>query len=283
MGFFRSDLHLLPRLATDWSQNNTAVDLQQVFDYCMTASEQAINWYMKARNVKRGFARIFRIFAIILTALAALLPTLGELFQNYTGIDETFPAGWSVVLLGIVGILLLLDRFLGCSTGWIRYITTELEIRQITHEFQLDWEAGRAEWGGQGPNTQQVIKMLLKCKTHLSTVDKIIRDETQAWKCEFENVLKQIDELSKARAAQSEFGALNLTMTNGEDATDGWTLSIDDGSPETCKGKTFSKKNLAPGQYQIKIEGDIGGTMKHAEKVIKVPPGGTVSESLTLE
>jgi hypothetical protein len=277
----KRNLKVIERPPVDWSKDKIADSLQAIFEYCMETSDQAIRWYVDSRRGKRFWARATRLGAIILAALAAMLPTIDELISSLVGFE--IRAGWSVLLLGVVGVLLLLDRFFGLSTGWIRYITSELQLRQIAQEFHMDWEAGRSELGDNDPDDQYVKKMLDLCRAHITLVNKLIRDETQAWKCEFESALKQIDEFSKAKAAQSEFGALNLTVINGEDATGGWTLSIDDGPPETRKGKTFSKKNLTPGQHQIKIKGEIGGNLKKSEKVIVVPPGGSIAETLTLE
>src|SRR5262245_53233265 len=137
-----NDLGPAPRLALDWTPPNAASSVQQVFDYVMNLTEEAISWYVSAKNAKRYFARGFRALSILLGATAALLPTLGELFPHNG--KSVIGAGWTAVLLGIVGALLLLDRFFGYSTGWMRYMAAELQLRQMAQEFQIDWEAEKA-------------------------------------------------------------------------------------------------------------------------------------------
>lgn len=55
---------------------------------------------------------------------------------RFKGIDRV----WASIVLGIAAGLVMLDRFFGFSTAWVRYISTELHLRQILDEFRLDWE-----------------------------------------------------------------------------------------------------------------------------------------------
>jgi hypothetical protein len=181
-----------------------------------------------------------------------------------------------------VGALLLLDRFFGFSTGWMRYMATELQLRQIAQELQMEWETQRASWKGDPPGEEQVQEMMARCRTFVSQVNTIVRDETNAWMAEFQSALSQIDEAAKARPAITEPGALNLTVTNGEAAQHGWTLILDDGKPETYRGRMAGKRNLMPGLHRIAVAAKIDGQDMQAEKVAKVPAGGTCEETLTL-
>jgi hypothetical protein len=42
----------------------------------------------------------------------------------------------------------------------MRYITAELQLRQMAQGFQLDWEAEKAGWQGQEPKKEQIAAML---------------------------------------------------------------------------------------------------------------------------
>jgi hypothetical protein len=283
MGFFKKkpDLGPAPSLSLDWSPEKATESLQKVFDHALGLANEAIGWYLHAKNGKGRFARRFRVVAIVLATIGALLPTAGELMADSFG-TKPIRAGWTAILLGIVGALLLLDRFFGFSTGWMRYIAAELQLRQVAQEFQMDWEAERATWKGNAPTGEQILEMMARCKTFVSQVNTVVRDETNAWMKEFESALQQIDDAAKAKPAITEPGALNLTVLNGEASTAGWTLAIDDGKPETHQGKTAGKRNLMPGQHQLVVRGKIDGKAVQGEKVVLVPAGGTCEESLTL-
>jgi hypothetical protein len=277
------DLGVSPDLTLDWSGGQREASLQQVFSHVTKLANDAIEWYIAAKNTKRVYARAIRMLAILLGAVAALLPTVSEIVESTRGMSERLiPAGWTAVLLGIVGALLLLDRFFGFSTGWMRYIRTELQLRQIAQEFQLDWEAERSGWQGSDPTPDQTLAMLARCKAFVTQVNTIVRDETTAWVEEFESTLRQIDESAKARPAVSEPGALNLSVTNGDASSAGWKLSLDGLEPEKYTGRTAAKRNLVPGRHLIKVTGEVGGKAVQAEKVITVPAGGTCEESLVL-
>lgn len=277
----KKDLGNTERLSLDWSPAGATKSLQEIFGYVMSAAEETIDWYVGAKNVKRHFARTIRVSSILLGAAAALLPTIIELFPDNNRLH--IGAGWTVVLIGIAGTLLLLDRFFGFSAGWMRYISTELQLRQITQEFQMDWEAEKVIWQGNPPSTDQITQMVARCKAMITQINNLVRDETNAWIKEFESAISQIDESVKFRTGIVEPGALNLTVTNGDATQQGWTISIDNAEPDIYSGRTVGKRNLIPGRHEIRIEGKIDQKVVRAEKVFNIPAGGTCNESLTLE
>ena len=63
---------------------------------------------------------------------------------------------WWVALAVLAAVLPVL--------GWMRYITAELHIRQIHQEFEMDWEAEQASWGGTAPTKDQVAQMMARNK-----------------------------------------------------------------------------------------------------------------------
>jgi hypothetical protein len=277
----KKDLGNIGRLSLDWSPAGATESLEKIFAYVMTAAEETIDWYVRAKNIKRHFARGIRVLAILLGAAAALLPTIIELFSADN--KQHMSAGWTVVLIGSAGTLLLLDRFFGFSAGWMRYIATELQLRQITQEFQMDWEAEKVTWQGSAPSVAQITQMVARCKAMITQINTLVRDETNAWIKEFESTISQIDESVKLRTAIAEPGALNLTVTNGDATQQGWTIAIDNGEPDTHSGKTVGKRNLIPGRHEIRIEGKISDKVVRAEKVVNIPAGGTCNEMITLE
>jgi hypothetical protein len=269
-----------------WGPAQTADSLQAVFDRIMGHVEASIDWYLKAKRPKKHLARGVRIFAIVGGAVAAGLPTLGDVLSKFDPpwITSTIPAGWSAIILGAIAALVLLDRFFGFSTGWIRFTNTQLQLRQIAQEFELDWEAARASWGGEQPTKEQAAQMLARCKAFITQVNTIVREETNLWIQEFQDTLRQIDETTKAQTAVSEPGSLNLIVTNGDRSPNGWKLTIDGNSADAAlhKGRTAGVPNLMPGRHAIKIEGEIDGKAAQAERVVNVPAGGICEEALDL-
>ena len=116
----------------------------------------------------------------------------------------------------------------------------------------------------------------------MTQLNTIVRQETDAWIQEFQSTLKQIDEAAKAKAAVSELGAVNITVSNGDTCEDAWNLSIDQGTPTKRYVRTAGVRDLVPGVHTIKVDGVIGGGLKHAEAAVPVTAGGTASVQLTL-
>jgi hypothetical protein len=275
-----NDLTPYSELNFDWNSGHAEESLNKVYLYSTQLAKDTIGWYISAKKKKKKGARIIRVLSIILAALAAILPTLSELFQHKNG-TTVIRAGWTTVALAVAGSLLLLDRFFGFSSAWIRYIVAELQVKQINEEFQMDWETERAGWQGNPPTREQIIQMLAPCKAFVSQVNNMVRDETNAWVQEFQSSIKYIDDTLKAGTRPPEPGALNINIINGEIAKDGWKLKVDNGDTEIYMGKSAAKKNLTPGNHLIRIEALIENKAKLIEKVVIIPAGNTCTETFT--
>ena len=274
------DLGPTERLQLSWEPGKIVPSLEALFDRITKEAESAIGWYIRAKRPKQRWARLLRFGSIIAGTTAGLIPILAQMFSK-DGHPWIQPA-WASVALGIAAALVLLDRFFGFSSAWMRYIATELNIQQLNQEFQLDWESDKATWLGSEPTADQLRSTLARFKAFVTQVNTIVRQETDAWIQEFQSTLKQIDEAAKAKAAVSELGAINITVTNGDACDDGWNLSIDQGSPIKQHGKTAGVRDLVPSIHTIKVSGTMGGNLKQAEAAVSVTAGGTANAQLTL-
>ncbi len=106
---------------------------------------------------------------------------------------------WASVAIGVAAALVLLDRFFGSSTGWMRFIRTEMHLRQLHQEFEMSWERERAAWAGQDPSAKQVQQMLGRAMAFVTKVSEVVRQETEEWVREFQSTLRQLDEAARAR------------------------------------------------------------------------------------
>jgi hypothetical protein len=293
--FFKQDLGRSPLLSTKWDDACSAESLDAVYAHVMEQTNRSIDWYLKAKRVKRICARAIRVYAILGGALAAGLPTivdmnLGLLGKVGLGDIEIRPGAASALILGSIAALVLLDRFFGFSSGWVRFCRTQLQLRQMAQEFQLEWEVERAALRGQTPKPQQVSKMLARCKAFIIQVNTIVREETDVWIQEFQEALRMLDEPSKLKSAVSEPGALNLTVAGGDQSTikenghfvNGWWLSVDDGPAELRHGSQAALASLLPGKRVIRVEGEINQQPVKDERVVNVPAGGICAEAMRL-
>jgi len=259
-----------------WDAANAERSLATVFTRATDTAQGAIEWYLRAKRPKQANARAVRGGSILLAALAGILPMLSQMPGS--GIAPV----WASVALALATAFVLLDRFFGFSSAWMRYITTELHLRQMLDEFQLDWETERAGWKGAAPTDEQIQRALAKCRGFVSQVDGLIRHETTLWVAEFQESLKQLDETVKAKAAAAAEAAISLTVTNGDQSAGGWSVTVDKGAERSGRGQSAAVSGLAPGIHQIRVDGKINGKEVAAEKAVALAPGSVTTLELSL-
>jgi hypothetical protein len=277
------DLKTPPLEDLSWKPPDWEPSLNAVFAHVRDDALGAIHWYVKARVPKRRVAVTARLFAITLLGSAAILPLLdGILFTD-------LPPVWISIIVALGAGAIAFDRWQGSSSGWIRYIKTELRIRDVLEAFELDWQIQRAAWQGNGPSAQQVEGMLLRAKGFAEQINAIVQEETNAWVEEFQSSIKQIDEALKARAEAATSraeaarrGAINLSVTNGDQCDGGWKVSVDDRAERRYAGKSAALGDLQPGVRVVKVKGTITGNERSAEAAVTVPAGVTVDKDVTL-
>ena len=111
--------------------------------------------------------------------------------------DFLFNPAWATVFIAVATAALLLDKFFGFSTAWIRYITSQMKIQYLLEKFEYDWMEERASWKGQKPDYAQVKKMIAKCAAFSAEVSKIEENETLAWTKEFSSALQGMEQTSQ--------------------------------------------------------------------------------------
>ena len=269
----------LPQLS--WSAANAEQSLQWVYEHVRDDALATAGWYRRARVAKRLMAYWVRFTAIFLAGAAAIFPLLNEVLLDQ---DLRVSGVWTSIALTLAGGAVAFDRLLGYSSGWVRYMKTELQIRHALELFELDWESRRATWQDRPPAPAQVRDMLAHARGFTDQINTLVGEETNAWMEEFQRSLKQLDDLVQLRADEAKAmtdatqpGILSLTVPNGDDAEDGWKVTIDEQGERTGRGKTAVLTGLAPGFHVVRITGRIGNKERYAEIPITVPAGGMVA------
>ncbi len=273
----------LPLQSLSWKPEDCEQSLMLVFKHVRNHTLEAIAWYVRARTPKRRVAYGARFLAIVLVGVAGFLPLVeGTLVPNLNPL-------WITIAIAAGGGALAFDRALGSSSGWIRCIKTEMQLRDALQSFELEWEADRATWQGKPPQLEQVRGMLRRARTFAAQMNAIVQEETNAWVEEFKSSIRQIDESLRARAAEARSraetartGAVNLTVTNGDQCDGGWKLMVDDGAERVLAGRTAAIGALAPGIRVFRVSGLIAGASKQAEVAATVPVGGAANAEVTL-
>ena len=196
-GVARSDFSTSELPELDWGPGQASASLSRVYQHSSAQCHDAITWYLQSMHGKRRGAVAFRLGAIVAAAAAGILPILTMIFT--TDGRPAFSPAWASVAIGIAAALVLFDRFFGSSTGWMRFIRTEMHLRQLHQEFEMNWERERAVWAGKDPSAEQVQQMLGRAMAFVTRVSEVVRQETEEWVLEFQSTLRQLDEASRER------------------------------------------------------------------------------------
>lgn len=266
-----------------WNFDDPADSLNKLYEKIVGKADDTVSWYQDSKKSKKFGAITFRIFAICLGAIAGVIPVLIQIFQSKNPAGEIWlqPA-FASVALAVAAFLIILDRFLGFSAGWMRYVKTFQVVNILIDNFKLDWEIDSSSWTGGKPTPAQVQATLIRFKTFVQSVNEAVQSETNQWAQEFQSIIAQLDESAKTPIPVYQLGAVNVTVTNGELSLKGWFISLDS-SPKLIKGgKTCAINNIVPGNHVIQVSGEIGGKAVQDEKVVTVTSGGAVEVSFTL-
>jgi hypothetical protein len=179
-----------------WGKEDTMKSLQTMHHYVVKEMEDAIKWYFVKKNKKRVSGYLLRLGAIIFTALGGIIPILCELINKNPGETVLKPI-WSAVAFAIAGLLLLLDRFGGHSSSWIRFVLTANKLKIILEEFRFNWEIWKSSNIEKPLSSKDISEALVKLKKPLIATLEVIDQETRQWAIEFRGILKEIDLIHK--------------------------------------------------------------------------------------
>lgn len=276
------DIVFRPVPKLHWGPEQQRESLEALAGYSADEARSAISWYLVKKRSKSLGARILRVGAIGFVAAAGAIPLLAKIDWFQAGGSPFVEPIWSSVALVLAGTCVGLDHFFGFSSAWMRFLTTEMQIRRALHDFLLDWEARRAKWPDTELEANEIGAGIGQCKSFLAKVNGILAEEMDAWVQEFSAALKAIDQAAKARAETMRLGSATVTVNNGDACADGWRLSVDGGIETAHGGKSAALPDLVPGSHGVSVRGTISGKEVRAEKAFVASAGATVEVTLTL-
>jgi len=134
---------------------------------------------------------VLRVLVIVFTSAAGLIPLLSQMITT-NGHALIAPA-WATVLLVASVTFLALDKFFGFSSSWMRFIVTEMKIRTLLQEFQLNWEIEKSA-GASSSDDKSLAILLNMCKQFLADLNDIIKNEVEQWRKDFQSAIQYIDD-----------------------------------------------------------------------------------------
>lgn len=264
-----------------WEANKIAESLELLYQYVINYATTAGNWYAERRSTKKLIGFWLRLGAVIGTAIAGIIPILGEIFKK-DNVPLINPA-WSTVAIALVALFIAIDNFGGYTSGWIRYMLTGQKIDKLITDFRFQWEKNKlTQINNDNVSLDLAAKAVETCELFLSNICEEVRNETEAWAAEFQSAIKEIEKTAKIVSAAQELGAIDLEVANGDECENGWTVKLDNEQEKNCQGKFGSLTDLTPKIHTVRIEGKIAGKYVTAEKSVLVIGGQVVPLLLRL-
>ncbi len=232
----------------DWT--NPEESLDSIKTNILNAMKTEEIWYVKHRARHSFSSRSIRVLAILLFAFGILWPVLSadKTVQNTT----IFNYGYLSLAIG--GLLLLLDKYLGISSGYVRFYIAELDIKKNTLDFIENWNIETAK-ASKPMTVENILALLNTVKQFRQAVFTIIQVETGAWATEFQTQTGELYELFKQKQNEMvKLANISVSVENYSNYKD-IEIGLDD-APLLKLGATTSIifRNVSLQPHLIKIK-----------------------------
>lgn len=123
----------------------TECGLREYYCWAERRCIESIEWFLAKKESPKRWSRFLRLAALIVGGLGGLVPlTSAARINGYLESFFALPAGieWNgigYVLLGVAGLLVLIDKLFGFSSSWMRYMTTQIRLQQLLIDYQAQW------------------------------------------------------------------------------------------------------------------------------------------------
>lgn len=287
-----------------WDNSDPKASLRALRKSAEDEGQKAINWYWRKKRWKSVPSWLIQSFALVLTALAGILPVIVQVVKNFwpktlPGIVNTGPI--ATLCIGIAAAMIGLDKAFGYSSGWTRYVLTATAMTKLLHEFRLDWVAMLSA-SADPPTLEEQTKLIQRAKEFVSTIQAMVLQETKDWATEFQSNMAQmekdlktqldalkaqVDKTTKDKEDAARPGSIEMTVTNA-DKTDGFHFDVTlEGTPgrfteSVSNTNIWARINTPPSQYKLTVEAKSNGSAIATSMVLDVKPGETAKPSITL-
>lgn len=201
--------------------------------------------------------------------------------NGYLPLKENELTQWSYVAFAFVAGVFALDKFFGLSSGWIRFMTTQLALERTLVEFHYDFALSISQLGNTTPSPAQTAPVLQRIKTFSLQIETLVKQETDAWAAEFQRSIAELEKLTRTELDKEKPGGIKVTVSapKGVDRLEIFKNGV--GALTLSGSGEGLIPNLAPGFYTIAaVARDKNGASLSAEKVIEVQSGKMESVEL---
>jgi hypothetical protein len=256
--------------------------IQETYDKTIEKATSASKWYQKSTYSKKKYSKRIRTTSIILFGLGGIIPLINA-FILENG-EEISILNLGYISVALAGTLLLLDKFFGFSSAWIRYIKAEMEISKKIKEFDLKW---KIETYGKDLNSlpdEEAKELLRMLSDFLMTIEEIVLEETNKWVLEFQSNIAELQKSIDSKVETSTPGSIKVTLTNISNHKN-LKIKLDNVGSVDVKRNVYLFQGVSPGHHMITLKGEVIDSDKSVEsaEVVLVEAGKLVEVTVSLE
>jgi hypothetical protein len=277
--------------------------LPMIYERVEGSAKRTRDWYWDSIGSKRWASLASRVVSLCLLASGAVLPILASICTEPA--TRLLLTQLGVASLAAAGLSLAVDRVLGWSSGWLRYMTTVTAMENATRKFRMDW-ANHVIGKSEPLDAKDVRQLFELAKRFEEEIGTLRSDETDKWVTEFNSSIALLGELIKSQresaertmrearatieareakaaeiAAAAKPGALEVQIVYEADPVP-VEIRLDDGPAETYDDRTWAKKDIAPGLRTVYVQ-TVNPPVRKDMKAVKVPAGDVAKVDIHLD
>ncbi len=240
-----------------------------------------LTYYMRSRRKQKLGSKWIRGCSVALMGLGGIFPLLSK-FENLKYISDL-----GYVCIALAGTALFFDKYFGFSSGWIRSITTSMEIEKQLRAVRFRWSIEMAKLDNCDPDQSKLtcdkmVELLTMLKDFVGQVDELTKQETQSWAAEFQSNTAELMKMANQKADEMKPGSVKVTIKNTINAT-GLNIRLDGGDSLAPNGTEVLFNNISPGSYIVTLSGELGGVKKSQTAVVTVESGKIAAVEIELK
>lgn len=181
-----------------WDDHDPNASLQRLYEWTVDNTRDQIDWYDRKRRPKRILSQWLLGISVLLGGIGILCPLIESACKEcripFFDCSVSF-LHLGYIVIALAGIIILFDRVYGLSTGWMRFMETQMKLEQYLKEFCLDWARAVAVKVPEEKMDEHQQELLSQLRDFTHRVAELVMNETIAWKLEFRQNLSEIDKM----------------------------------------------------------------------------------------
>lgn len=264
-------------LATNYDSTLAALDAlacgleKRTVDY--------INWYLGRKNGPKNWSLSLRWLTLGLFLAGTLVPIV----SGDTWVKSKLPEidHWGYLFFGFAGVFILLERYMGFATTWMRYMKAEMALQRAHDKFRLAWAVWRLHVGKDGPTPEQVTAAVALLTGFREEVGEVVDTEFQTWIVEFQEQLAALQAAVEKGKTENRPGNLVVKFQSAKPIAGVVSIYLNGQVARQTDGGAAVLTGLVPGPYALRVTANDGALQGSA--TVKVEAGQTAETTVELK